>query len=441
MLSHKDGKIDESMLEKVLAKITEHHDALRMVYEIDGNRVVQVNRGVGGKVFDLDVFRLEEEVEREIEAGANRIQRSIDLENGPLLKAGLFKTPGNDHLLLVIHHLVVDGVSWRILLEDLSAGYRQAERGEEILFQDKTDSFRFWAQKLSEYVDTREALKELAYWKEIEMEEIKQLPGDHSIERERRKMKNNETLRFRLTEVETGHFLKEVHRVYNTEVNDILVTALGTAFQQWAGVERIAVNLEGHGREPLVEGVDVSRTVGWFTSHFPVVLDIKEVDPISYKIKKVKETLRRIPNRGAGYGILKYLTPEDKREGVPFNIEPGINFNYLGQFNDETGTNDAVFRFSPMNMGDIMSPESEEVYTFDISGMVVEDRLTLSISYNTYEYDKTTVESLLNLYRKNLLDIIEHCTAKEGKEITPSDVGDEELTLEELSEIEEMIHI
>jgi amino acid adenylation domain-containing protein/non-ribosomal peptide synthase protein (TIGR01720 family) len=444
MVRHRDGTIDEAVLEKVLTKMVEHHDALRMVYDFDGNRVVQRNRGLEGKMFDLEVVRLngqsDAEPAAEIESRANRVQQGMNLREGPLVKAALFKTNQGDHLLLTVHHLVVDGVSWRILLEDLSTGYGQVKRGEDIRFPEKTDSFQYWSRQLKEYAGSKEAARETASWKEMETMQLAALPRDHAVGKKMKTIKNNETLRLQLGKAETGLLLKEVHRVYNTEINDILLTALGMAVSQWAGTRHAAVNLEGHGREPIIEGIDVNRTVGWFTSHYPVVMDMRESDPLSYKLKRVKEMLRRIPNKGAGYGILKYLAPEEIKDDA-FRVQPEINFNYLGQFGGETGSHEAIFQFSPMPVGDIMSPRCEEVYTFNVSGMAADGRLTLSIAYNKFEYEKTTVETLLECFRANLLAIIDHCTAKEEKELTPSDVGDEELSIEELNEIEEMIHL
>jgi non-ribosomal peptide synthase protein (TIGR01720 family) len=172
---------------------------------------------------------------------------------------------------------------------------------------------------------------------------------------------------------------------------------------------------------------------------------MKKTDSLSYKIKKVKETLRRIPHKGAGYGILRYLMPEDKKQGIPFKMQPEINFNYLGQlgFSRETGpnTNDAVFNISPLEMGDNMSPELEAVYTFNISGAVQENKLMIMVSYNKYQYEPNTIERLLKYYHTRLLEIIHLCITREERELTPSDVGDEDLSIEELSEIQEMIQL
>ncbi|MCP4647341.1 MAG: hypothetical protein GY852_06340, partial [bacterium] len=176
MMIHREKGFDEDIVSSVFKKIVEHHDALRMVYEFKGNKVIQENRGLGGELFKLQVFH-----EADIETEANHIQESIDLERGPLVQLGLFKTPQGDHLLMVIHHLVVDGISWRILLEDFALGYQQRMEGKNLKFQEKTDSFKYWTHRLKEYAESTALLRELDYWRAIEETGASVLPRDNDI--------------------------------------------------------------------------------------------------------------------------------------------------------------------------------------------------------------------------------------------------------------------
>jgi non-ribosomal peptide synthase protein (TIGR01720 family) len=438
VMLYKEEGFNETFIEKIFAKLVQHHDALRMVYDFNHEgRVVQRNRGVEGKLFDFEIFHFENK--DNIKEQANRVQAGINIEKGPLVKVRLFKTPEGDHLLVVIHHLVVDGVSWRILLEDFSTGYRQLQQGETLQFQQKSDSFKDWSCKLEEYSESKALLEELEYWKKIEEIQVELLPVDHKIEKREKKLRDNQTLRLQLNRKETGKLLTDVHRAYNTNMNDILLTALAMALKEWAGIEITAINLESHGREPVIEEIDTSRTVGWFTAQFPVLLDIKDTTELSYSIKSKKETLRHIPNNGIGYGILKYLTPPHKKQGVSFTLEPQVNFNYLGQFDDPNGG--GIFTFSHLETGNAASPEMESIYNIDINGMVVEGALTFSFTYNKREYETASIEKLLDRFHCSLLEIIEHCTARDEVELTPSDLGDEELSLEELDHIKEMINL
>ncbi|WP_248549775.1 condensation domain-containing protein, partial [Paenibacillus odorifer] len=180
VMLHRQDEFDEGVLRRVFERIVAHHDALRMSYRIEGQDIIQRNGGLAEARFGMDVIDLRGEpaVEERIAAEADRLQRGLHLEQGPLLRLGLMKTGEGDHLLIVIHHLVVDGVSWRILFEDLQTGYEQAQRGEVIRFPEKTDAFQTWSKALARYADSEELLREIAYWKRIEQTAVAVLPTD-----------------------------------------------------------------------------------------------------------------------------------------------------------------------------------------------------------------------------------------------------------------------
>jgi amino acid adenylation domain-containing protein/thioester reductase-like protein/non-ribosomal peptide synthase protein (TIGR01720 family) len=439
ILYRKEG-FDEEIVKKVFTKIVEHHDALRMVYEFEEekNIVIQKIRGIDGKLFDMDVFQLQKEKDEAdiIRLESLRIQGSIDLQNGPLVKLGLFKGPQGDHLLVVIHHLVVDGVSWRALLEDFETGYQQAAQGKDINFQEKTDSFKYWAQKIWEYARGKELLKELPYWKTIEENELIPIGVEHEIKEEQRKFKNNEILSLVLSKEKTQQLLSKINWAYNTEINDILLTALGLSIKQWMGIEKVSVTLEGHGREQIFEDANINRTVGWFTTQYPVVLDMVKSEDLSFTIMNVKETLRRIPNKGTGYGILKSLTPAEKKESLQFKLTPEIAFNYLGEFGGESyNIIDDISGITDLSIGDNISPDFQFAHKFDIEGVIAEGKLKLYFFYNKYEYTRGTIKNLSEILQSKLEDIIDHCVSKEKSEFTPSDLGYNRLSIYELENI------
>jgi amino acid adenylation domain-containing protein/non-ribosomal peptide synthase protein (TIGR01720 family) len=434
MLYRQEGFAPE-VVERVFRKIVEHHDALRMVYGLRGDRVIQTNRGLGQGLFHLHRLNVKGpgDVESRLEEEANRLQRGIDLERGPLVHLGLFETDQGDHLLIVIHHLVVDGVSWRILLEDFKKGYVQALQGEEIEFWPRTDSFRQWSRQLGEYAGGEALLSELAFWRSIEEAEIPPLARDFEIPDSRRTVAHSDTVELRVDERETGRLLREVNRAYGTDINDLLLAALGLTVKAWGGTDKVLIQLEGHGRQELMGDIDISRTVGWFTSQFPLLLDMGPSGNLSYVIKSVKETLRRLPHRGIGYGILRYLTPADKRQGIALRLEPEIRFNYLGQF--DVGGGGEPFQLSELKVGDLINPALERRSLWDINGMIVGGELVLSFSYNRHEYKRTTAERWAGLYKSNLLKIIEHCLAKEKREPTPSDLTYADFSIAELEQL------
>ena len=432
MLYRQDG-FSEEVLRSVFSKLVEHHDALRMVVKQEEGQVVLFNRGLEDRLFSLDVFdfKTHDDFREVIEVEANKIQESIELSHGPLVKAGLFKTKTGDHLLIVIHHIAVDGISWRIILQDLFNGYMQALKQQTIQFADKTDSYNAWAAQLPTYANSKELLKEIDYWTEMEGLQVKELPKDRAITE--RRYEGNEQVHIELTAQDTEKLLKEVNQAYNTEINDILLTALGLAVKGWTGEDRVLINLEGHGREEIIKGFDIVRTVGWFTTQYPVILDMGKKKDLAYRIKSVKEGMRRIPNKGIGYGILKYLTLPENRTELQFNLKPEISFNYLGQFEEDA--DNGVFNISDISVGTCVSPKMENPYAIDINGMVAKGRLVLNITYHKAEYDRATIVKFAEGFRENLMILGSHCTARDYTEMTPSDFTFKKFTLDELETV------
>ncbi|MCU0286592.1 MAG: amino acid adenylation domain-containing protein [Acidobacteria bacterium] len=446
LLTREKG-FNENFIKTVITKIISHHDALRMVYKIENGAVIQENRGNNGKLFDLECIQLEStnsEAEMEkIKEEANRIQRSINLKTGPLVKLGLFKGIKCGYLLIVIHHLVIDAISWHILLEDFDLGYDQAEQGETIKFQAKTDSFRYWSQKLTEYALNKSLLKELAYWQALKKIELKPLPVEHRIQPDERIYAANNIVTMTLFKDKTQQLLTGTNWAYNTEINDILLTALGLAVKQWSGIGKVMINLEGHGREPIDNNTDISRTIGWFTTQYPVILDMTLAEDISFAIKTVKETLRLVPQKGIGYGILQYLTPREKKDSFPFRLSPEILFNYLGQFGEcKYNIIDRVSEISDPCTGESVAPEYRVNHKLDIEGVIKDGRLYFYIIYNRIEYEKETIEKFSHLLQANLENIIDHCLARQAtqqKEATPSDLGCNKISVPELERLTQYI--
>lgn len=453
LLRRKKG-FDPGIVEKLFTRLTAHHDILRMVFTKEDNRFIQVNRGVepGMKFYDLEVIDLsgKTDISAEIETHAVRIHRSIDYTMGPLVKLGLFKTASEDYLLIVIHFLVVDEVSWRILLEDIGFGLQKLEKGESFTFLEKTHSYIYWADRLVRYAVSYPLLKELESWKGIERRSFKPLPYDHDVEIGDRKRKNRDFVVLELDEEKTVDVLKKANWPYNTVANDLLLAALALAVKDWAGIEAVPVELESHGRERISAEMDIDRTVGPFTSRFPLCLDIAQSPGISSVIKIVKEALRCIPNNGVGYGILKYLTPEDKKEGVTFQIEPEIRFNLLGEFDIDFGMQkqsrhrdqEEFFDISDLYTGEEVSPESELKWAFDISVYIKNRKLSLKFQYNKRRYERKTVEKLIESYRSRLFEIVEYCMGKKAGEYTPYDLAPgENLSIDDLDKLKEVLDI
>jgi amino acid adenylation domain-containing protein/non-ribosomal peptide synthase protein (TIGR01720 family) len=420
-------------LKRAAAQLVAHHDALRMVFCRQGDKIVQRNRGLttAGEMFAVEVFppTADADIKSTIEREGSRLQQAIHLEQGPLLRMGLFQASRGDYLLIIIHHLVVDAVSWRIILEDLAVGLSLIQRGEAAAFAAKTDSYRRWAAGLEEYARGDEVLKELDYWRAVEETGAAPLPVRTDGEPGPRKRADEEAVSLEFTVEKTDQLLREVNRAFHTEINDILLTALALSLRQWAGSGPAVVSLEGHGRQDILPGLQVSRTVGWFTSCCPVVLDIGGDCPpssggpgdLGAVIKGVKERLRRIPHKGIGYGILRYLTPQEKKADALFGKEPEISFNYLGQFGGERQSAPEIFTVVSLPRGSEVDPQAESVYRLDINALVAAERLRVAFGYNSRDFGRQQVARLADLYQASLLAIIDFCVGRKEAEMTLSD--------------------
>ncbi|CAN2253789.1 surfactin non-ribosomal peptide synthetase SrfAA [Bacillus vallismortis] len=438
VMLHAAKGFDPERVEKTLQVLIEHHDALRMVYREEPKDVVQYNRGLEAASAQLEIIHIEGQAkdhEDRIEREAERLQSSIDLQEGGLLKAGLFQAEDGDHLLLAIHHLVVDGVSWRILLEDFAAVYTQLEQDNEPVLPQKTHSFAEYAERLQDFANSKAFLKEKEYWRQLEEQTVAaKLPKDRESGDQR--MKHTKTIEFSLTAEETEQLTTKAHEAYHTEMNDMLLTAFGLAMKEWTGQDRVSVHLEGHGREEIIEDLVISRTVGWFTSMYPMVLDMKHADDLGYQLKKMKEDIRHVPNKGVGYGILRYLTAPEHKEDVAFSIQPDVSFNYLGQFDDMSDA--GLFKRSELPSGQSLSPETEKPNALDVVGYIENGKLTMSLAYHSLEFHEKTIQTFSDSFKAHLLRIIQHCLSQDGTELTPSDLGDDDLTLDELDKLMEI---
>ncbi|MFC5288832.1 non-ribosomal peptide synthase/polyketide synthase [Actinokineospora guangxiensis] len=378
--------VDTAALRRALNALACHHDALRMRYTRTADGWRQHNAAPGG----------------DIALG----ETGVDLADGPLLTAELSEEDST--LRLAVHHLVTDGVSWRVLLEDLDTAYRQAAAGKPIDLGPRTTSFRDWARLLSEHA--RAFTAELPYWRSVIDGADPALPRDADGRNTSASTREHTVW---LDTDETRALLREVPRAYHTRVNDVLLTALGMTLTDWSGHERVLVEVEGHGREEdaVPAPVDLSRTVGWFTSMFPVALSAH--GDIATALRTTKEDLRAMPRNGVGYGVLRHLTGD--LAAVP---EQAVGFNYLGQF-DWSGVLGGLITGVGGLESDV-SPDAERPHLLDVVARVDGDRMGITWLYSDNVHHIDTVRRLARGLAEALRRIIAHCAAGGGGH-TPSD--------------------
>ena len=424
-------------VEEGLKKLVEQHDQLRARFKREGGEWKQWYAGTGESVVEVRRIDLSGEKAEEREARLRAVieeeQRGLDIERGPLLRAAWIEL-GQERgrrLLVVVHHLGVDGVSWRIMLEDMESWYRQRAEGREGSLGLKTTSYKRWGEELERYGKSEELEREREYWEREEGREVEALPVDWG---EGRNLAGDEKRVQRvLGEKATRELLGEAGRAYHTQVMELLVSALAGGLQRWRGQKRVRVEMEGHGREEFVKGVDVTRTVGWFTSVYPVVVEWREGEGTGERVKRVKEEMRRIPQKGMGYGVLQYVG-----EGIRKNKESELLVNYLGQMDGSMGEG-AMLRAAPEGSGRSVSEGMQRSSKVELNAVVLGGQLHMIWGYSGKQYREETIVELAEAYEQSLLEVIEHCLSPEAGGFTPADFTEAGLEQHELEYLLEKI--
>jgi amino acid adenylation domain-containing protein/non-ribosomal peptide synthase protein (TIGR01720 family) len=428
-------ELDPELLEQAQQALLVHHDALRLRFQQVRQHWQQINHSPDEQI-PLTIVDLTEVPEAEqrsaIEEAAAQLHGSLNITEGPLMRVALLHlgAPKTSRLLIVIHHLAVDIVSWQILLEDLEIAYQQLRSGQAIQLPSKTTSFKQWAEQQEKYARSAQLRKEVEYWLARPWTSIGRLPTDRPEGMNTRA--STRAVLVSLSVEETQALLQQVPKIYHTQINDVLLTALALAYARWTGRRSLLIDLEGHGREDIVEGIDLSRTVGWFTALVPVVLDLGNTNGLGEALKAVKEQLRSIPHGGIGYGVLRYLSKDENIvEQIRLLPRSEVIFNYEGR-SAQALSQDALFRFAPESSGPALSPQGTRSHLLDVNVAVEGSRLHVHWTYSENLHRRSTIERLAKMYMEALQSLIYHCQSPEAGGYTPSDFPDTDLSQEEL---------
>jgi amino acid adenylation domain-containing protein/non-ribosomal peptide synthase protein (TIGR01720 family) len=409
--------LDAALLRELIAALLRHHDALRLRFKhSEAGWSQEIARFDADEAVPLTVLDFahvsDEELQAAIEAEATRAQSSLDLSGGPLLRVVLFELGAGRgaRLLLVIHHLAVDGVSWRILMEDLQRGYEQLAHGERVELGTKTSSYQQWAESLHEYGER--AVLQMSYWEQVSQEPVSRLllvaedqsPG---------------VVKQVLSEAETRELIEDVPEIYHTETQEVLLTALAETLSRWSGAQRVKVEVEGDGREET--GVDVTRTVGCFTTIYPLVLETTMGASTGEHLKQIKEQVRAVPPGGIGYGVLRYL-----KQTLNAGADAEISFKYLGELDQ---VEDAF------SAGEIRTRAGHRRDKVEVAACVVGGQLQVSWTFNRAQVDEAEMEQVAQSYMEDLREIIQHCADPAAGGYTLSDVVDFDWSQQDLDKI------
>lgn len=431
------GSLNSAAMDRVIEALLKHHDALRIRFEQNASGWTQRMLGwddkPGAKYLEYVDMSIADGRRDRLNQEINRVQAGLDIVQGPIMRVVWFdygQSPGR--LLIVVHHLAMDGVSWRILLQNLQTAYEQVSAGRPIHLGEKTTSYKAWAERLESHADSDALRRELQYWKEVGNVEAGQIPMDGSGTNT---YASTQALGVSLNTDETNALLSSVPEAFNTEINDVLLTALALSFRSWSGSAKTWVTLESHGREDLFDDVDLSQTLGWFTSEYPVCLMPQGEDNIAGSLKAIKEQLRSVPAGGLGYGILRFMSKDGEVAEVMNRIaRPPILFNYLGRL-DEVLAQEGLLRPASESPGAMVSNRQERPYLLEFVSSVSGGRFTINCTYNTQLHQKENIQGLIDAYALALREVISLCLQPDSGGATPSDFPDIALSQNELDRI------
>lgn len=418
--------LNYKLLERAVCILIRHHDALRNRFTYHDATWQQFCVATDGQssCILIDDSAVHPGREREaIEDAAAELQASLNLQDGPLMRVALFDLGPNrpGRLLIIVHHLVIDAVSWRILLEDLERTYEHLSKGEQPILPPKTTSYKQWGEMLLNYAQSGESEKEADFWLSEARQTVPPLPVDFPDGVNT--VSSLCTLSVSLGEEETSALLHDLPMAFQAHINEALLTALVDTFAKQTGRHTLLVDLEGHGRDPDLPDVDLSRTVGWFSAIYPVLLSIEGVGDYGEALIAVKEQLRRVRQGGLGYGVLRYLGSEDIRRGLNAQPQSDISFLYLGQ-TDQVLSEKSPFGIANESSGPLRGPGSNRSHKLEVVSGVSGGRLHVSWTFSGNLHRTQTVEALSDGFLTSLKAIIEYSKFTSKPAFTPSAFAD-----------------
>lgn len=408
-------RLDRGRVERALHDLVARHEALRTPYTggdhmsgpLPPHVVVRTTETVLPAGADLEPFVTE---------AARRAHREVRLAEGPLVVAVVIRAGEGeaDRLLIVVHHMVVDVVSWRILLDEFQTIYRALTASETPRLPRRTSSYQTWANELVKYATSPAAESELAHWAAIPVHPVRPLPskrpgpGTESTSRR---------IEVAFTAEQSGLLLRDLPAKYHARIEEILVAGLFDAIRQWTGEPTLLMEFEGHGRGAILPDIDVTRTVGWFSTMYPLELHVPGSAEV---LGAVKEAMRAVPNRGIGYGILRYLSPSSAARQLAGKPRPQVKFNYLGQFDAQFGST-SLFTPADEPIGPMVAPDSERPVPLYVQGHLVDGQLRFFLEYSDECQDEAEMRLVIERFKEYVVRLVDQRDLLEDGALTPSD--------------------
>ncbi|NMK46414.1 non-ribosomal peptide synthetase, partial [Achromobacter sp. Bel] len=393
--------LDPALLQAAAQAVQAQHPALRTRFlRATGGDWSQVADPLGVPVAPVSVTDVADA--DGLREQATHVQRSLRFDgDGPIWRLALFRLPdGQQRLLAVVHHLVVDGYSWRVLLEDLQTAYRQLDQGLPVALPPASAPFADWAHQLHRTVATDEIVDQADYWA-AQVAGACGIPRDHA-DVDTPRGADVQGIDIALDADDTRALLRAAQGVYDAAIDDLLLTALGRCLSDWAGGD-VLVDMEGHGREGDAADIDLSRSVGWYTTVYPVRLSGAGL-PLRQAVAATRDALRAVPGKGVGFGVLKYLGTA----GQQARLRQGaarVTFNYMGQF-DQGFDADALYAPADEHGGAEKDAAAPLANWLEVVGRVYGGELSFSWRFSRRMYQAETIERLATGLRRELLALL-----------------------------------
>jgi amino acid adenylation domain-containing protein/non-ribosomal peptide synthase protein (TIGR01720 family) len=420
-----------AVLSRAVAMVIGRHDALSLRFRRGAQGWTQVANEPATNLQEIDLTAVPAHEQQSLfREAAARLQASLDITSGPLLRAVRFSfgRDQSDLLLVAVHHLAIDGVSWRIVLEDLSLALEQLKRGGMVAFPSPTAPFLEWAARLGELAQSADIRRQTSYWTARAQSGAVSIPVD--FRRGPNSVASTRSVDFTLSQDETLALLQDLQRKHRVRIDEAVVSAVARVLARWTGASSVRIAVEGHGREPIVESLDISRTVGWFTALYPVLLQVPDVEHPLETLLKIHEQLRAVPKSGLGYGLLRYAGGTERQsDRAP---EPEVLVNYLGQF--ELGVSPA-FRYSNIDPGPVRAATAARSHLLEINCGIESRCLRCQWAYSDNVHAAETIERRSEEFRTELQRLAADCTRVAPLRSTPADFPLAQLNESELAAI------
>ncbi|KAA2254442.1 amino acid adenylation domain-containing protein [Solihabitans fulvus] len=453
MLLTVPADLGEERLVAAVQALLDHHDALRTRRVPDWRLTVAPRGSVAAEAGVLRVDATGADLAALVTEHTALAVARLAPEDGAMLRLVWFDAgpARSGRLLIVAHHLVVDGVSWRILVPDLAAAWRAVAAGEPIELPRVGTSYRRWTQRLAELALEPTRAAELPLWQEI-LAAPDPLLTDRPLDPARHTAGTMRALTLHLPTETTEPLLTTVPTAFHAGVNDVLLTGLALAVADWRGADGpVLVDLEGHGREEIAADIDLSRTVGWFTSLYPVRLDPGPLDradafaggpSVGVALKRVKEQLRAIPDNGIGYGMLRHLNP-DTGPALAGLARPQLGFNYLGRFAATESTGPVDWQAAPESagLGGGADPAMRLPHGIEVTAATQDTdggpRLAVTWLWAEDLVSEHSILGLAERWFRALRSLVAHAERPDAGGYTPSDLTLVSLSQDEIDEFED----